>query len=380
MTAVKTRIVWLDGLRLIAGVSMVGLHASSDITGQPFPDFSIWERTWPVLFRSVMYLARTELFLIISLFLLFMSIYNRPRGYRSVILEQSKRLLRPFLFWVVFYAFYRLIKASFFGYEDVIWAQLVNPVDWLGYILLGDVQYHMHFLPTLFGLLIFFPVCMVAIERPWIGVIVLLCLFAKREVDIWVWAHAADLPAQDYLVRVVKIMTYLGYGYVAAAAFGIYKNMGHDRGISEYFKFILFVGLMLYSLKLVYSFRVIEYGNWQFNFGPGYWADFLMPVVLFFLFMSSCTIAKYDWLSRAAPYSFGIYLVHPIFLDMAEIALWNTSLSPIVFVSLKVIWAIVMSCGFVMILKKSKLLGWTVGLRSFPKLSEISRFMRFKVN
>ena len=380
MTVVNTRMVWVDTLRIIAGISMVGLHASSDINGQPFPDSSTWERTWPVLFRSVMYLARTELFIIISLFLLFMSISNRPRGYGSIIFDQSKKLLRPFLFWVIFYAFYRLIKASYFGYEDAILAQLSSPVDWLGYILLGDVQYHMHFLPTLFGLLIFYPVCLSAIEKPWIGIIVILCLFAKREVDIWLWAHAADIPAQEYLVRVIKILTYIGYGYVAAAAFGIYKRMDNGIGTFEYFKSILFVGIILYSLKLVYSFRVIEHGNWQFNYVPGYWADFLMPVVLFFVFMSSRTIAKYDWLSHAAPYSFGVYLVHPIFLDIAEIALWNTTLSPMAYILLKVIWAIFMSCGFIMILKKSKLLGWIVGIRPFPKLSEISRFMRFKMN
>ncbi|MBE9475746.1 MAG: hypothetical protein IME92_01290, partial [Proteobacteria bacterium] len=77
--------VWIDGLRLIAGVSMVGLHASSDVNGQPFPDFSLWERTGPVMFRSVMYLARTELFIIIALFLLFLSLDNRPRNYTAVI-------------------------------------------------------------------------------------------------------------------------------------------------------------------------------------------------------------------------------------------------------------------------------------------------------
>lgn len=66
----NSRMVWLDCLRLAASLSMVGLHASSDITGQPFPDFDVADRVGPVLFRSVVYLARTELFLLISVFLL----------------------------------------------------------------------------------------------------------------------------------------------------------------------------------------------------------------------------------------------------------------------------------------------------------------------
>jgi len=374
----KDRMVWIDGLRLIAGVSMVGLHASSDINGQPFPDFSTWERTGPVMFRSIMYLARTELFIIISLFLLFMSLDARPRGYGSVIIEQSKRLLRPFLFWVVFYAFYRLLKAHFFGYEDAIWAQLSNPLSWLGYIFLGDVQYHMHFLPTLFGLILFYPVCRIAIEKPWIGALVFLCLFVKHEVDIWLWAHSNIIPATDYLVRFVKILTYLGYGFVAAAGLGIYKHIGTKGGLYPYLNMILFTGVFLYMLKLVYSFRVIQFGNWQYNYAPGFWADFLMPVILFFLFMSSQQINRFSWLSRLAPYSFGIYLVHPIFLDIAEIALWKTDLSPIAFVLLKATWAVSMASITVAAISNTSWLGWTIGLGAFPNISQISRFARSK--
>lgn len=376
----KDRLVWVDALRLIAGVSMVGLHASSDINGQPFPDSSALERSGPVFFRSIMYLARTELFIIISLFLLFMSLENRPRTYGKVIMEQSKRLMRPFVFWVIFYAFYRLIKAHYFDYDAAIWAQLSNPFDWLGYFMLGDVQYHMHFLPTLFGMVLLYPICLIAIEKPWIGVIVLLALFAKREVDIWLWAHIDVTPVTDYLIRFVKILTYMGYGFVAATALGIYKRMDRATGITPYFYVILFVGVILYLLKLVYSFRVIEYGNWQFGYAPGFWADFLMPIVLFFLCMSSNMINNFTWLSRFAPYSFGIYLVHPIFLDMAEMALRDARLPPMVFVFLKVTWGITMASLMVVTLSKTSWFGWVVGLGKFPTLSQISRFVYFKNN
>ena len=66
----STRQTWIDALRLTAGLSMVGLHATADATGQPFPDAELAERVAPMLLRAVLYTARTELFLIISLFLL----------------------------------------------------------------------------------------------------------------------------------------------------------------------------------------------------------------------------------------------------------------------------------------------------------------------
>lgn len=371
------RLVWLDGLRLIAGVSMVGLHASADIKGQPFPEFTALERAGAVFFRSIMYLARTELFLIISLFLLFMSLDMRPRGYWETVYEQAKRLLRPFVFWVVFYAFYRLIKAIYFGYEAAIIDQLLTPQSWIGYFVLGDVQYHMHFLPTLFGLILFYPLCLCAIKYPWLGVVVLMCLFTKRECDLWLWAHKDIVLAFEYVLRLVKVLTYVGYACVAASAYGLYRKHQNWLGLNEVLPFILLVGGFLYLLKIIYSLRVIEFANWQYNYAPAFWADFLMPVVLFFLFMSSRRVNKWRWLSSAAPYSFGIYLVHPIFLDIAEIMLWDFRLLPIVFVLAKTVWAVFLATTFVIFLSKTPL-AWSVGLGRFPNLRAFSRLLKFK--
>ena len=63
---------------------------------------------------------------------------------------RDRRLLVPFAFWAVFYAFFRLVKAHGFGYEQAIFDQLGQWQTWAGYMLLGNSQYHLHFLPTLF--------------------------------------------------------------------------------------------------------------------------------------------------------------------------------------------------------------------------------------
>ena len=148
MTVPSDRMVWLDALRLIAGISMVGLHGSTDANGQPFPDASPPERLGPLVFRMIIYTARTELFLIISIFLLLMALERRPRGYFETLKEQARRLLIPFAFWTVFYALYSLIKAYSYGYQDAIFNDLQSVSAWLGYFVLGDVKYHMHFIPA----------------------------------------------------------------------------------------------------------------------------------------------------------------------------------------------------------------------------------------
>lgn len=367
------RMVWLDCLRLIAGVSMVGLHASSDISGQPFPDFEVGERVGPVLFRAVVYTARTELFLIISLFLLSMSLDRRQRSYGETVKEQARRLLLPFAFWVVFFAFYRLIKAGHFGYENAIWAQLGDPMQWASYFALGSVQYHMHFLPTLFGLVLMFPLYRMGVKYPALGAIVLVCLFTKREVDLWIWTNLRDMAGFDYLVRGAKLLTYAGYGIVAASFYGLIKRGLTVAVCRTLFWSAVYLGVLMFSIKLVYSHKVILAGNWQYNYDPAYWADFLMPIFLFAAFLGAKNAAWPQIISTWAPYSFGIYLVHPIFLDLAEMLLWSMSLSPSLYVGLKTVLGIIGAVALVFGLSRIRLLAWTVGLGPFPKFSMQSK-------
>jgi hypothetical protein len=367
----QSRMVWLDCLRLIAGVSMVGLHASSDISGQPFPDFSTAERVGPVLFRTIVYTARTELFLIISLFLLSMSLDKRSRGYWPTIKEQARRLLVPFAFWVVFFAFYRLIKASHFGYSDAIWAQLVDPMQWLSYFSLGSVQYHMHFLPTLFGLVLAYPLYRIGVQFPAIGLVVLLCLFTKREVDLWLWSNLRSIDGFEYLVRGVKLMTYAGYGIVAASFYGIVKRGLSPVALRTLFWGALYLGLLMFAVKLVYSHKVILAGNWQYNYNPAYWADFLMPIFLFGVFLGARNMNWPSIISVWAPYSFGIYLVHPIFLDLLELWLWPKALSPSLYVGLKTALGIVGAIVLVFALSRATVMAWTVGLGPIPNFKKL---------
>ena len=329
------------------------------------------ERIGPVLFRAVVYTARTELFLIISLFLLTMSLDGRKRSYGATIKEQARRLLLPFAFWVVFFAFYRLVKAGHFGYEDAIWQQLSDPMQWMRYFVLGSVQYHMHFLPTLFGLVLMYPLYRIAVDNPMFSLVVLLCLFTKREVDIWIWSNLRDVVGFEYLVRGVKLLTYAGYGIVAAGFYGLIKRGLSHKELRGLFFVSLYLGVMMFMIKLVYSHKVILSGSLQYNYNPAYWADFLMPILLFAIFLGAKNANWPPIISTWAPYSFGIYLVHPIFLDGLELALWQMELSPSLYVALKTTGGIAGATVFVIILSRIKILAWTVGMGSFPRLMRI---------
>ncbi len=364
------RLTWLDALRLTAGVSMVGLHSTADAAGQPFAQWEMADRIAPLLIRALIYTARTELFLIISIFLLLMALERRPRTYRATLSEQARRLLVPFAFWTVFYAFYSLIKASHFGYEATIWAELKSPRTWIEYVLLGTSKYHMHFLPTLFGLVLFYPFFRIAKTHIWLGALVVVCLLIKRELDVFLWGYSTDWAGFEYLLRAVKIVTYTGYGFVAAALLGVWDRWGRDAALAgrmaQWFPVIFLMGAMLFLIKLAATFKTAQTGAWQHGYVAGYWADFLMPCVLF----AGCLVlAHREWpnlISRVAKYSFGIYLCHPIFLDLIEIAIVGQSLSPISQVLLKMVGGLLGSIALVVCLGRLAPFAWTIGLGPLP--------------
>jgi surface polysaccharide O-acyltransferase-like enzyme len=357
-----SRFVWLDTLRLLAGICIVAVHSTSDPAGNPFPAFPVEDRIAPILFRSIVYIARTELFLVVSIFLLIMALDRRPRPYGTVIWDQARRLLVPFAFWVVVYAFYRLIKASYFGYAAQILDSLADPWSWVGYFVLGNVQYHMHFLPTLFGMILLYPAYRLAVRLPILGLLILLFLAAKLVIDQWLYATLGGSPWLEYLVRLAKILTYGGYGIVAASFYGILKRDFDAETGRQMLGVVLLLGASLFMVKLIYAYQIIRTGTWAFTFTPGFWADYVMPPLLFLGIMS---MRHADWppiFSRLAPFSFGIYLVHPIMMDQVEIMISTWNLRPWQMVSLKFPFVLVATLFLVILISRIPLLSWTIGL------------------
>lgn len=360
------RMVWLDALRLVAGVSMLGLHATADAAGEPFAAFAPEDRIGPMLLRAVIYTARTELFIIIALFLLILGLERRPRPYLAVIAEQSRRLLVPFLFWTLFYAFYNLIKADAFGYLAYNLSELADPVAWAKFVFLGTVKYHMHFIPTLFAIVLFYPLFRAAERHPWIAILVLLGLAVRHEIDVFLYANFWGSPWLEPAVRATKVLSYIGYGLVAAGFAGLWRRQT-EAGYEAWLGPLVYLGALLFLVKLVATWITVQSGKWPHEFVPGYWADFLMPLVLFALCFALSHRAWPHILSRLAPYSFGAYLCHPIFLDLAEIVLRDTALSPMMQVLLKIGIALPCTIALILGLKRLSSLAWTIGLGPLPR-------------
>ena len=364
------RMAWLDCLRLLAGLSMLILHCTADPQGGAWADFPIAERIAPLALRTLAYAARTELFIIISLFLLLLSLENRPRGYRQTIAEQSRRLLIPFGFWTVFFGVFSLIKAYHFGYGHAKLAALSEVGTWFGFALLGNSKYHMHFLPTLFAVVLAYPLMKKAIAAPWLGFVALVfCLVVRWQLDGFFYPRFWDEIEMRAIARVIKIFTHVGYGMIAAAALGIWLR--RDRlDLPRWFLPLAYFASLLLVLKSTGTWITLETGRWSHSYAPGFWADFLMPAVLFFL---ALLLGERQWpsvFSDLAKYAFGIYLCHPIFLDVCEILLIDTTMSPINQVLLKIALTLVATSALVTALARIPFLAWTIGLGRFPGLAK----------
>lgn len=363
----KTREDWIDGLRIMAGLSMVGLHATVDVHGNPFPQADADARLPAMVLRMLFYTARTEVFILLSLFLLILSLDRRPRGYRTTLSEHVRRLLPPFLFWTLFYSVFNLMKASHFGYASAVWNELANPASWIGYLFLGDVKYHMHFLPTLLGVLVAYPMFVIAIRYPILGLGLIGFIYLRWQLGQWAYSQFWDHALLPFVVRTIKIISYLGYGLAAGALVGIWLN--HRQAIRTCaFKLPLLLAIAVLLIAKFDAIKdVIETGRWTYNHQFGFWADFLMPILLF---AGAMSLARSHWpktLTQLAPLSFGLYLCHPIFMDLAEIALPN-DLSPISQIAFKLSIVVPATFGAVWLLSRTRAFAWTVGLGPLPAL------------
>jgi surface polysaccharide O-acyltransferase-like enzyme len=362
--------VWFDANRVFAAMGVVLIHSSTDFAGQPFANAATDDRLLPVFLRSIGEFSGSEMFFLFSLFLMAMRVDSKMPSYGSAISTQAQRLLVPFSFWVVFYAFFRLVKADAFGYAPYILEQLSQPQNWLGYFLLGKVQYHMHFLPTLFALFLFFPLMRVATRYPIFGLTLFFTLGVMNSAQSFVWTLELDATVRDYIIRALKIFGYVGYGFAAFAIYGLWKD-GIPRGESRLLRRgALYFAILAYLATLPFYGVAVKTGAWGVREGWDFYGHFLMPIFMMLFFLGGQFLEWSPKWSKLARYTFGVYLVHPLVIDLLDIVLFKTgmsaSMSPWAIVMLRYALALPMSFGLAVGLSKLKPLAWTIGLGPTP--------------
>lgn len=354
-------------MRLLAGVSMIVMHASFGPDGGPYANYTPSERVFPLTVHTLAYLARTELFVIISLFLLTMSLDRRPRGYVETIATQAKRLLIPFVFWAFFYIAWNIFKGYQMGYGHWLVRDLGLLEPWLSWMLLGDMKATMHFLPTLFAVVLFYPLFRYAVRYPILGLLIIVTMMARFEVNSWIFGNISDPVHKQWLLRGTRILSYVGYGMVAASFYGVMISPNFTKWRKAILLSFGVIAIWFASVKFGQLQMRIEHGDMQPNYPKAFWANLMVPVLLFGGAML-LRIRWPDWVSKYAPMSFGIFLIHPFFLDIHRLTIHTTFTDPAVYMLIKIAFAVPMSFLATAMLARIPLLAWTVGQGPLPKL------------
>jgi surface polysaccharide O-acyltransferase-like enzyme len=366
----KPRLVWFDANRVFAAFGVVLIHSSTDFGGQVFPDATPGERFIPVFMRSLGEFSGSEMFFMFSLFLMAMRVDKKMPAYGLAISQQAQRLLVPFLFWAVFYAFFRLLKADAFNYGPYIWGQLGQVQSWVGYLVLGKSQYHMHFLPTLFALLLFYPVMRSATRYPILGLTVVVTIGVMNNAQAFLWGLDIDPIVRDYIIRALKVFGYVGYGMAAFAIYGLW-NDGIPRGESRLIRRVgFYFAVLAYIATLPFFHVAFETGEWGIRSGWDFYGHFLMPIIVFCVFMGGQYLQWSDRWSLLSKYTFGIYLVHPFVIDIFDVMVFKAGVSqhmaPWMIVVGRFAFALPLSFVVTIGLSKLKPTAWTIGLGPNP--------------
>jgi len=366
------RMNWLDGARLAAAFCIIGIHTSSDSLGGAFKHAEGHDRVFPVLMRSVSEMASTEFFILVSLFLLSMKLSKSATPFIPTMQLQARRLLVPFAFWTVFYVFFRLYKANHFGYEQAILEQLGSLSHWVGFFILGNANFHMHFLPTLFLLLLFHRIYKLAIHYPILGLIIVPMLYLNYAIGSWIWGSIDDPTLRAYVVRFVKILTYTGYGFFAYALYGFWqRGIATDRA-KTLLGLSLFLVALGFILKMIYAHKVGMSGEYIVRRDAIFYGHYLLPCAVLAAFMCSWYLRWPDGLSQWSRFSFGMYLIHPAIMDVIDIAFAGVSVQPDWYVLMKYCATAFLSLGLTMAIGRVSLIAWTVGLGPLPGVSRAS--------
>lgn len=368
MTAVTKpiRMNWLDAARLAAAFGIIGVHSTSDRMGKAFIDYDVQDRIFPVLMRTVSELANSEFFFFLALFLLAFKLERRPMSYAATMHQQAQRLLIPFAFWTIFYAFFVLFKANAFGYLDPMVERVMSPSIWVDYFLLGSSQYHMHFIPTIFLILLFHPIFKLALKQPLLGLILIPLLAFNLSMSTWIWSNLTDRTTIDYLARASKVLSYLGYGFAAYAILGLWQRKFDAKLSKQILYFSLVIIAIMFLVKLTYAANSIQSGVYAPRIGMIYFSHTILPIFIILAFLGSQHFAWPEKMSNWSKYTFGTYLMHPIVIDLIDIGMKGHQLLPYQYVLFKYTITLSITFSLAILVSRIPFVAWTIGLGPLP--------------
>jgi len=295
----QSKIDWLDTARVLAGIAVIVLHISSGVViHQQFATISWW------VGNVLDSLSRwcVPVFIMISGALLL-----KDKTEESVVSIYRKRLYRiavPLVFWSLFFSCWSAAK-------EYLKVGEVNVFRLAENLLEGRPYIHLWYLFMLIGLYLFLPwlkILAAGLSRQrLLGFVTLLFAFAMTDCLV---SYASDgSGVSGHLFFGAWFVWYLGYFFLGHYV----SEFCECQSFSRNFLLLIYVTSVILT---AIGYWLTQNGTLRIGL---YFYDYLsLPVVAMsiavFIFIKQMTSVV--WLQQFAPVVFGVYLIHPIFVDM----------------------------------------------------------------
>jgi surface polysaccharide O-acyltransferase-like enzyme len=291
---------YIDGLRVLAIVAVVVIHASSNITNSS-PTVSM---SWQM--ASMLNLAlrwAVPVFVMISGALL---LSKKDESMGVFFQKRLNRLLLPAGFFILVYFWWQ----NRGGYVLTVGEYAKRVLVW------GNPYYHLYFLYVIIGLYLVTPALRVLVQymtKRQLGLLTILLLLMTAYWSYVVSYFGGNFP-RDTLTVVTHFLPYVGYYLAGYWIHTYWQGKSLTRG--------WLVALLLWFVAVVLT--TYGYSQWGYSAKSMMFEDYaglnvvLMSLLIFAGFKQWYEEGKKSnssWVVRIAGASFGLYLLHVMILE-----------------------------------------------------------------
>lgn len=328
----KDRIIELDLLRGFAIMAVIGVHTITFFTIDS--GVTISSVTWTIL--GCLVSLGVPIFFVVSGLVLSLR-YRPPVNYQSFIRKRGISVLAPYLAISVIY----IIFDAFTGLKSI---ELSKIPLWL---LTGNASFHFWFIIVLLQLYLMYPLISKSIsklEGKGLGWSLILFLFIVQAIYSFGWNYFSDqFLANQSLANLYKRIFLDGVFFFVL---GVYLGPKYDVFIGKIKKMSssqiggAFVIALL--LNVTWSLSGIENGLSGFSYIAvdliGQASAIIMEVLGFFFLLDLSGVIREKGhrfgmaIMQLGNYSFGIYLIHMLFVVIFSVYVFNISPSSSAFI------------------------------------------------
>jgi len=298
----SNRIVWIDFIKSVAIILVIIIHSSSPILYQ-YPAVNINNWDFANLYDSMSRMA-VPLFLMTTGALL---LNSKTESLSSFYKKRFFKVLLPLLIWSLVYILYKYF----------ILKNNLNILDHFLKSLLRPEYYHLWYLYMIIGIYLFLPIFKIFVSHSNTNLQIYFIL-------LWVLSVSVLPTIQKFTNYEVYDFIPMTYGYIGYVLLGyLLFNKSIFQKISKKL-FIFSILCTLICIGIIYNGTyLLSQNSMQFN---GYFYEDLTLTTIIVSIFSFITL-KYIGLKITSPTliliikhiskaSLGIYLIHPIFLDI----------------------------------------------------------------